>query len=505
LYRDPYKDAPRKRMKSYSGEPKGGFNGWVTLLRRHISFQYGDETPRRKIVGEVALNSNWKIVDEAAEPYAHEIYTVGLELARASDALIEDAEAQALPKNAHGVVHASFFADHRGEDVPRRLVTLFLAQDAFELLWEQSIESQGFYISGEVSGASYKSALIMDAQGVLAELAVRQFEMTPLAELPLDAVERRHQMQFEQAFKALAPGPRHGYQYGQVFSDLARTASQCDLSSQEDLATHVREILQYLRETFRGPKAGAPDTALNPYGMTAPDFEKTIAALDDKAKREARDDFGTLWRHFDVERVIVNGQDKVGANAEGFRDVEEELNSLAAKLTSKPQVFSALLEWALLDALVYAECIGFAQVAFSQKKLYGQRVPDRLSGAPPVPKLLPALITDGRQLGLEVLKIGATLAVSYLLAAQSLNTAWVIAVGFTAVRWLQPLLLSREPSSQVKEQLLLRRMLDIHGLLAHTDFNARQLREMVLDARKDGVVFSRWVLNILDARIKREG
>ena len=494
-------------MKSYSGKPFGGFNGWVTSLQRKISFQFADEAPRRKIVGEIALSSNWKIVDETAEANQHEIYTIGLELIRAPEALVEEykAVAPAFLKNADSVVHAFFSADHRGEDVPRRTATLYLTLGAFELLWEQALESQGFYISGEVSGTSYKTPLVMDAEGVRAELAIRQLDMTPLAELPLDTVERRKQMQFEQALKVFAPSIRHGYQYGQVFSDFARTASQCEPSDHEDLLTHVREILQYLRETFRGPKAGAPNTALNPYAMTASEFEKTIAALDDKAKREIREDFGTLWKHFDVERVIVSGQDKAGANAEGFRDVEEELNSLATKLMSKPQVFSALLEWALLDSLVYAECIGFAQVVFSQKKLDGQRFPDRLRGATVVPKLLPALANDCRQLGLEVLKIGATLAVSYPLAAENLNTAWVITVGYTVVRWIMPLLSSHEPSLQVKERLILKRMLVIHGFLAHTDFNARQLRNMIIDAGNDGVVFSRGVLNILDARIKREG
>jgi hypothetical protein len=218
--------------------------------------------------------------------------------------------------------------------------------------------------------------------------------------------------------------------------------------------------------------------------------------------------FRSAGTHFDPEQVIHKGQDKAGAGAEGFRNVESELNSLAAKLLENPGVHSRELEWALLDALVYAECIAFAQIIFSKTKMYGQRVPDMLKGAEPaksvLPQLVPAIASDLRSYGIEALKIAATLAVSYVLAAENLSTAWVITTGVTLFRWLRPVLFWKELNPQVKERELLEKLFAIYRLLGHYDFNARQLREIVVSVSKDGIVFSRYVLNILDARIKRE-
>jgi hypothetical protein len=162
----------------------------------------------------------------------------------------------------------------------------------------------------------------------------------------------------------------------------------------------------------------------------------------------------------------------------------------------------------LIDAMLYSECLGFAQSVLSTKNFRGIPTPDVLKGSETAMKS--AMLIDLKRIGIgigslifEAGKVGATFVVALVLAQNNYQSAWTITTGVTAVRWIRRLWLSTQPTPATTSRALLRKMVAAHDLLKTSQFNARDLRHHLNLAAAEGAVFSAWVYNLLDAKIRR--
>lgn len=166
---------------------------------------------------------------------------------------------------------------------------------------------------------------------------------------------------------------------------------------------------------------------------------------------------------------------------------------------------SGFLEWALIDALIYAECIAFAQMVVSGQMVIGLQVPGELQGISPSKLAGKELAKGAGRAALELAKVVATFIVANGLAAENVQTAWIITTGVTAARWVRLAILQQGAPAPQAPAALLTKMAGAHELLKWRHFNARAFRQELYRLSSEGAVFSPWVFNILDARIRREG
>lgn len=220
----------------------------------------------------------------------------------------------------------------------------------------------------------------------------------------------------------------------------------------------------------------------------------------DSAKRR----YDAIWRHFDAAKTIAEGEAQYGPGTQGLQPKTVELEHVAQQLLALGPIRSPLLEWALVDALIYCECVAFAQTFLSGNTLLGVAVPGELKGVSLSALGWKSLGKSVLGLLSESLKLLATFIFSVVVAQENMQSAWVITTGITAARWLRKAILAHAPNPSQKKHELLARMLNCQHLASGPDFNARLLREHLYKVTTDGAVFSPWVFNILDKRIAVE-
>jgi hypothetical protein len=202
----------------------------------------------------------------------------------------------------------------------------------------------------------------------------------------------------------------------------------------------IENLLEDIRPAFRARlnlTAGEPSDA---WALTTVEFAKAISDRSGEDASKLKQRYDTLWQHFNVLWVVKRGEGEYGATVEGLEPHVEQLETIAWKLLALPNMSSETLEWALVDALIYAECIAFAQTVASGETVLGYPVPGALKGATGAAMWK----AWGKQvwasaLGLvvEALKIGATFFIANILAQDNVQTAWVIATGVTVARWVR--------------------------------------------------------------------
>lgn len=297
-------------------------------------------------------------------------------------------------------------------------------------------------------------------------------------------------------------------QVGRIVRELAASAAEggLDEASRAQCAEAIGEILDSLRQAFKAPfeLEISGNKCDNAWELSAAEF---AAVVDLRGKDEARkfkNSYDHLWQHFDLRHVIASGEEQADALGKGLWANVQALEELAFNLLANPRLRSQTLEWMLIDALMYAECLGFAQRVLSKEKFMGMPAPSVIKGEKTSMKA--AILTDFKRIGnlaFEAVKVGATFVIALALARQNYQSAWTITTGVTAVRWVRLTWLSTQPSPDMTGRALLLKMAVVHDQLKTSQFNPRDLRHHLNLVAAEGATFSAWVYNLLDARIRR--
>jgi len=281
-----------------------------------------------------------------------------------------------------------------------------------------------------------------------------------------------------------------------VVSELANSAieRQPSIAELTQGFETVTEILSEIREAFRKPR----------------EFKNSIVDLDAAEVKSLESRSDSIWQHFNIGDILKRGEAVTGPSKHGFEPQVDELNHFAQRILALKGMHSSFLEWALVNALIYAECIKFARCVQSTETFLGFNMSSKPWSEPwakASPKKLWkfAIIRLG-SLVLEAIMIGLTFVVANYLTQENVLATWTITTGVTMARWIcAAIFRSANPLFNSEEKKLLRRMTSVHSLIEDGDFNARLLRDQLYRITDEGARFSDWVFHILDARIQRVG
>ncbi|MDM0071645.1 hypothetical protein [Variovorax sp. J31P207] len=176
----------------------------------------------------------------------------------------------------------------------------------------------------------------------------------------------------------------------------------------------------------------------------------------------------------------------------------------AHRLLSRPEVSSPTLEWALIDALVHAECLGLAQIVHSNKTMLGMPLATPLEGAQAAPGAMRQWLKGLGELFVEGLKLVATFFLAFALTQGEPQSAWIVTTGITVARWLRKAILWKQLNPPKPGAELLLKMATFYELFKRPDFNAGAARDQLYRLSAEGAMFSPWVASLLDARARRE-
>lgn len=234
-------------------------------------------------------------------------------------------------------------------------------------------------------------------------------------------------------------------------------------------------------------------------------FKKAIVKVKDSDRSEYARKHDTLWREFNVLEIAKRGEAKAGPNVFGFRAKADELEDLARKAIAMRPMYSDTLDRILIDALVFAETLAFAQSVFSKEKLFGVPLAGELKGTE---KDVATVAGFARSFGkallsfaFELVKVALTFGVAIVVTNENVVAAWIVTTGYTLFRWW----VSTRSGGDKEKYMLLSKMANAHTFARQYDSNPRLVRNALYQAAHDGAVFSPLVFTLLDRLIEREG
>lgn len=283
----------------------------------------------------------------------------------------------------------------------------------------------------------------------------------------------------------------HAGEIGQVrtiVNELASSASRLSASHEalEDLISQLG-FLRDVRSAFHLPKKIEGFEGYDIFSLWPADFLALVATRPEQERTSLTREYDEVWRHFRMWHVVKNGEVKSGAPRYGFEPKVDELESIAFRLLRDPRLFSPTLEWALMDALIYAECVAFKDSVPFEDEILGVPVTE-------IVKLV------GYILG-EAVTLLATYLIAGFLGGGDRHVTWTITTGVTAARWVCMAVVGRKSKSR---GALMAQMASTHELLKSQHFDAANFRASLYKAASEGAVFSPWVYRLLEGRIRRE-
>lgn len=276
---------------------------------------------------------------------------------------------------------------------------------------------------------------------------------------------------------ARAPNPPDPRSYALIIGELF-----CDL-----------QIALRIAQPAPGAKSGSI-WGLNPKG-----FRELLGGMSSGEANVLRANYDTVWWKYNLLLVVHNGENTSGAKPDGFEPNPELLEEVAVKYLQLPAGYSQTLEWILIDALIYADCITYARTVLSNEKFLGVPVPAEIKGLDSGEAWRAELKNMvGRGL-LEALKLIVTFAFAAGVSNASVQTMWIIVVGVTAARWIRSAIL--RPPQESKKTALLESMIAVHRSIKFR-FSSSHILYQLNKVTYKGAVFSSKVYELLDARIK---
>lgn len=482
--------------------------GWCWRLQRE--WLVPAETDERRLVGELALISPLVARDGKTEHRFHAGRAHIRSLAQVDGSSDEEhAEDEIVFGMREGGL--LYVEVERYDKLPILEVTLTLPAAEFERLWAtSSLDSLALSLSGKLRGVGHRKPLLLSDERATSKLVswhlrVHENVQTPPAWLHQSVADH---VRSALASEHLGASGVFGNQIAHIIGEFADSLAVLPLSARSARVRAIRQLIQEVRPGFLRRVSPPGEPHGNLWDLPPDEFVVALAAVNESEAAKLKTQYDSLWRHFSVSKVVTQGEEKAGAGAQGFQPSAEVLEDAAAKLLSLRGAHSETLEWALVDALIYAECIAFAQTIVSGQTVLGMAVPGELKGIATPGVAWKAFarntVKAAVRAGFEAVKVGLTFVVAVVLAQDNLQTAWVITTGVTAARWVRfGLRASVKTRGQVAHDLLAK-MAAVQDLLKSPNFNARLVREQLTMVTAEGAVFSPWVFNVLDARIRRE-
>ena len=277
-----------------------------------------------------------------------------------------------------------------------------------------------------------------------------------------------------------------------------------------DEVNSIIELITDIRSALREYEKG-PSEELNLYGSiwySRPNhFREVLEKIPPDEAKVLREKHDTLWRSFDVMQVLQLGEEKFGARSASFDPKPDEIEAAVVKLTGmRPDVYSETLETLLLNALIYAEVIGFARYAYSKETRMGQKVWSIIKGTAndepegwwrSVGKLMVDFVKESA-------KVALTFGAAYVITGQETTPSWIVTAGFTLYRWLLRDWAHFKGTGHQKQIELTIAMARLHELVSKTKFSPEMARQELIRVSQLGAVFSPAVITLLERRLARE-
>lgn len=384
-------------------------------------------------------------------------------------------------------------------------ISIDLPPDRFDMLSSEIREGSVLALSFTVMGVDYAHPVRLDTGSVHLKLVNIGIQLSDHRGEHADRLGKVVASELQRSLASEFMPDRSGI-LRTIAKEFAVSAAEQSLGHNErtHLAGEARHLLREIRTTFKEPLQLNSDSPDNAWSLSSGAFVEATASLDSETAKTHRWKYNRVWEHHKLNRVLQGGEAQCGPAAHGYRNNVEELEELAQLMAEYSRLSSPSLEWALVNALVYAECMAFARAIFGDAKGFAE-----IEAAAPVQALntFSATLKAVRKGAIawigETVKIGVTFAVAFILAGQQAQTAWIITTGVTGARWIRRACLWREFQPETVRQRLLNKMASVHNLLGREDFDAGVVRHLLYQVSAEGAVFSPWVFRILDARIRR--
>jgi hypothetical protein len=281
----------------------------------------------------------------------------------------------------------------------------------------------------------------------------------------------------------------------------------------ETQSERLREVLGAIPSAFHHVSLRTSDgKQIRPFALPPSELPNAIKDVANAEPEKIIKAYGTIWRH----PLDWPGQaDKSKIHADGFMNVlQEGVEWVAEFYLASDDLVSPLLEWAIVDALVYWRIQDFAS---SRRGQLPQTPQGQLIDGPLLPKTgmlafskLPGVGAKGAaDLVGEGIALAATWWIAGFLAGPESLGKWILFTGWTATRWITAAIRGKGDSQREAEatgETNLRMLWDIG--IAHDripTMNVALLRHLLFRLEERGAAFSPAVYAILDKRARREG
>ncbi|CAN7382646.1 hypothetical protein [Variovorax sp. LjRoot178] len=291
--------------------------------------------------------------DGTALPYTRTLRTATI---RAFEAPQDDDASD--QSDEHQIIHGSLGVEYDA-DVLRTTVLLWLPRSVFKELWNPDGEEVWLSVSAAIqhdlgSQNEWDSTTLFLSNGQV------QKEMHNGSDRRRHFAEKLEQ-DLHEALSGEYLVPES--QAGKIAYELAAASAAAVLrgESASKLHAQAREILGFARSVFRSSLQleGAPDP--NVFCSEADRLRHMLASRSDSDATRLRSDFDELWRHCNP----------CSPEAAGLNIRVDELEQLADDLLKNTQLASSLLEWAIIDALVFLACVDSGEKVSRERESAG--------------------------------------------------------------------------------------------------------------------------------------
>lgn len=349
-------------------------------------------------------------------------------------------------------------------------------------------------------------------------------------------VSKIRQRLIEETTKDIVPPKQHRSQLWQISCDLCK--SVCDAAVQrgdprinddallddfaEEHAERIKTLLTAIPSAFHHMRLKTQSGEIMPFDLGVSEMLEAAKAVTEVEPEKVIKAYGTVWAHaralseLKPETASKNRQDLL------LNPRKDAVEFVAQLYIDADDFVSPLLEWAIVDVLVFDRVMEFASAC-----AFTGNLPDTPAGQLLEGPLLPG--TGAFQMGaklpswlsvlgggiaqaawklvVEIIALGVTWGISDWIAGSDGSAKWTLFTGVTAARWVCGAIRSGSSAGANAKGATNLQMLWDMGM-AHERvpaMNVGLLRHLFYRLEERGAAFNPFVYSILDKREQREG
>lgn len=349
------------------------------------------------------------------------------------------------------------------------------------------------------------------------------------------AIFRIRQRLIDVTNENIVPPKQHWSQLWQINSDLCK--SVCDAAAYrsdprinddalvddfvEEHAQRIKDLLTAIPSAFHHITLRTRSGEIMLFDLNVPEMLEAVKTVTETEPEKVIKAYGTVWAH---TRALseLKPESASKSRQDLFLNIRKDGVEYIAQLYLDADDFvSPLLEWAIVDALVFDRVTEFASTC-----AFTGNLPDTPAGQLVDGPLLPGIGTF--QMGAklpswlsvfgggiakaagkfvaELVALGVTWGISDWFTSGDGQAKWTLFTGVTAARWVCGAIKSRRSEGADAKGLTNLQMLWDMGI-AHERvpaMNVRLLRHLFYRLEERGAAFNPAVYSILDKRARRE-